>query len=171
MPGSATQYTMHNTPRKSNNKFMYRVLEANFFFCFRKLKNREKESSAGGASSKSCSGTKSRNWDQIFEYCFFKKVWWQYATLFVYFSYFLTYIQSHSYNTLAEGSLHLLITCKLSGTDLPVVPNRESNSGLPSSKPTRYQLCHVLSSTAGKHTRQQQWTPWRRERGVHAARS
>jgi hypothetical protein len=38
-----------------------------------------------------------------------------------------TIIQSHSYNTFAEASLHLLIACKLSGTDLPVVPSRESN--------------------------------------------
>ncbi len=37
-----------------------------------------------------------------------------------------TIIQSHSYNTFAEASLHLLIACKLSGTDLPVVPSRES---------------------------------------------
>ncbi len=55
-----------------------------------------------------------------------------------------TIIQSHSYNSFAESSLHLLIACKLSGTELPVVPSRESNSGLPSSKPTRYQrLCHA----------------------------
>ncbi len=45
-----------------------------------------------------------------------------------------TIIQSHSYNTFAEASLHLLIASKLSGTDLPVVPSRESNSRLPSSK-------------------------------------
>jgi hypothetical protein len=31
----------------------------------------------------------------------------------------------------------------LSGKDLPVVPSRESNSGLPSSKPTHYQLSHA----------------------------
>ncbi len=54
-----------------------------------------------------------------------------------------TIIQSHSYNTFAEASLHLLIASKLSGTDLPEVPSRESNSGLPSSKPTRYQLSHA----------------------------
>jgi hypothetical protein len=34
-----------------------------------------------------------------------------------------TIIQSHSYNTFAEASLHLLIACKLSGTDLPVEPS------------------------------------------------
>jgi hypothetical protein len=36
-----------------------------------------------------------------------------------------TIIQSHSYNTLAEASLHLFIASKLSGTDLPVVPSRD----------------------------------------------
>ncbi len=76
---------------------------------------------------------------------FFLKVWWQYATLFVYFSYFLTYILSsnHIHTIHSPRPLHLLIACKLSGTDLPVVPSRESNSGLPSSKPTRYQLCNA----------------------------
>jgi hypothetical protein len=29
------------------------------------------------------------------------------------------------------------------GKNLPVVPSRESNSGLPYSKPTRYQLSHA----------------------------
>ncbi len=37
----------------------------------------------------------------------------------------------------AEASLHFFIACLLSGKDLPVVPSRESNSGLPYSKPTR----------------------------------
>jgi hypothetical protein len=32
---------------------------------------------------------------------------------------------------------------KLSGKNLPVVPSRESNSGLPYSKPTLYQLSHA----------------------------
>ncbi len=57
--------------------------------------------------------------------------------------YIHTIIQSHSYNSFAESSLQLLITCQLSGTELPVVPSRESNSGLPSSKSTRYQLSHA----------------------------
>jgi hypothetical protein len=73
--------------------------------------------------------------------------------LFFIFSNIHTIIQSHSYNTFAEASLHLLIACKLSGTDLPVVPSRESNSGLPSSKPTRYQQCHAapLNSATPHH--------------------
>ncbi len=57
--------------------------------------------------------------------------------LFFIFSNIHTIIQSHSYSTFAEASLHLLIACKLSGKDLPVVPSRESNPGLPSSKPMR----------------------------------
>ncbi len=43
----------------------------------------------------------------------------------------------------AGASLHLLIAWKLSGKTLPVVPSRESNSGLSYSKPTRYQLSHA----------------------------
>jgi hypothetical protein len=78
--------------------------------------------------------------------------------LFFIFLYIHTIIQSHSYNTFAEVSLHLLIACKLSGTDLPVVPSRESNSGLPSSKPTRYQLSHAAPladmAAARQHARE-----------------
>ncbi len=66
-----------------------------------------------------------------------------FCLFFIFYSIY-TFIQSHSYNTFAEASLHFLIACKLSGKNLPVVPSRESNSGLPSSKPTR-------------------WTPWFQE--------
>ncbi len=49
--------------------------------------------------------------------------------LFIYHIFLLynihTIIESHSYNTFAEASLHLLIAWQLSGTDLPVVPSRE----------------------------------------------
>jgi hypothetical protein len=82
-------------------------------------------------------------------FSFFIKVWWQDATLFVYFSYFITYIHSITFihyiypSPFAEASLHFLIACKLSGKNLPVVPSRESNSGLPYSKPTCYQLSHA----------------------------
>ncbi len=68
---------------------------------------------------------------------------------FVYFSYFITYIHSIEFiqyidlSPFAEVSLHLLIPCKLSGKNLPVVMSWESNSGLPYSKPTRYQLNHA----------------------------
>jgi hypothetical protein len=82
-------------------------------------------------------------------YIWFKglKVWWQYATLFVLFLYFITFIQYNHPITFIQyirrglsPSPHRLW---LSGKDLPVVPSRESNSGLPSSKPTRYQLSHA----------------------------
>ncbi len=61
--------------------------------------------------------------------------------LFIFFIFFITYI--HSYNHIypspfAGASLHLPIACQLSGRNLPVVPSRESNSGLPHSMPTRY---------------------------------
>ncbi len=55
----------------------------------------------------------------------------------------ITFIQYIYPSPFAEASLHLLIAFKLSGEDIPVVPSRESNSGLPSSKPTHYQLSHA----------------------------
>jgi hypothetical protein len=65
---------------------------------------------------------------------------------FVYFLYFMTYIHSFNHihpSSFAEVSLHIFIAGKLSGKNLPVVLSRESNSGLPYSKPTRYQLSHA----------------------------
>ncbi len=66
----------------------------------------------------------------------FLKVWWQYATLFVYFYIFITFIQYNHPITFIQyirrglsPSPHRLW---LSGKDLPVVPSQESNSGLPS---------------------------------------
>jgi hypothetical protein len=60
---------------------------------------------------------------------FFFKVWWQDATLFVYFSYFITYLHSfiHSITfikyiypfSFSEASLHFLIACLLSGETPP----------------------------------------------------
>jgi hypothetical protein len=74
--------------------------------------------------------------------------------LFVYFSYFITYIhsfiQSHSYNTfihrhsLRPLSISSSLVCSV-GKNLPVVPSRELNSDLPYSKPTRYQLSHAAT--------------------------
>jgi len=59
------------------------------------------------------------------EFFFFFKVWWQDATLFVYFSYFITYIYSFNHMhtihlSVAGASHHFLIACKLSGKNLPV---------------------------------------------------
>ncbi len=79
------------------------------------------------------------------------KVWWQDATLFCLFFIFYnihTFIQSHSFNpiilrhSLRPLSISSLLVCSV-GNHLPVVPSRESNSGLPYSKPTRYQLSHA----------------------------
>ncbi len=61
---------------------------------------------------------------------------------------FIQYIYQSPY---AGASLHLLIAWKLSGKALPVVPSRESNSGLPYSKPTRYQLSHAAPYWATPH--------------------
>ncbi len=76
---------------------------------------------------------------------------------FVYFSYFITYIHSITFiqyiylSPFAEVSLHLLMACKLSGKNLPLVMSWESNLGLPYSKPTRYQLNHTASYRAMPH--------------------
>jgi hypothetical protein len=57
-------------------------------------------------------------------------------SLFVYFSYFTTYIHSVTFiqyiypSPFTEVSLHLLIACKLSRKNLPVVPSRESGQNL-----------------------------------------
>ncbi len=66
----------------------------------------------------------------------------------IFYAYILhTFIQSQFIHPspFAEASLHFFIACMLSGEDLPVVPSRESNLGLPYSKPTRYQLSHAAS--------------------------
>jgi hypothetical protein len=62
--------------------------------------------------------------------------------LFLIFYNIHTFIQSQYIHPspFAEASLHILIACELSGETFPVGPSRESNSGLPSSKPTRCQL-------------------------------
>ncbi len=70
------------------------------------------------------------------------KVWWPYATLFVYFYYSVTihtFIQSFTHN-IRWGPSPYLHSCRLSGRNLPGVPSRDSNSGLPYSKPAHYQL-------------------------------
>ena len=66
---------------------------------------------------------------------------------FCLFFIFYTYIHSFNHNSFIRlhslKPLHFFIACMLSGEDLPVVPSRESNSGLPYSKPTRCQLSHA----------------------------
>jgi hypothetical protein len=64
----------------------------------------------------------------------------------------ITFFQYIYPSPFAEASLHIVIACKLSGKNLPVVPSRESNSGLPYSKPTCYQLCHAAPLTVPRHT-------------------
>jgi hypothetical protein len=93
------------------------------------------------------------------------KVWWHEATLFVYFLYFTIYI--HSFNLIHTIHLSVAIRQGLSPylhrwsaqwENLPVVPSRESNSGLPYSKPTLYQLSNAapyqLSNAAPYPTEQ-----------------
>jgi hypothetical protein len=91
---------------------------------------------------------------------FFFKVWWQDATLFVYFSYFITYIhsfiQSHSYNTfIHRHSLRpLSISAQWGNTSLscgaearielgPALPQADA---LPT-EPRRTILSHAAPST------------------------
>ncbi len=82
---------------------------------------------------------------------FFLKVWWRlphflfilsfsiHAFRITFIQWYHTFIHLHSPRPLSISSLHL---CSV-GKNLSVVPSRESNSGLPSSKPTRYQLSHA----------------------------
>ncbi len=83
---------------------------------------------------------------------FFLKVWWHYATLFEIY-YFLTFIHTiqshiHSSFTIRRGpSSWILIASSLSKGSLHGMPSRDSNSGLPYSKPTHYQLSCAASST------------------------
>ncbi len=81
------------------------------------------------------------------------KVWWQDATLFVYFWFYNihAFIQSQYIHPspFAEASLHILIAGVLSGENFPVVPSRQSNSGLPNSKQTRCQLSHAAPLSHG----------------------
>jgi hypothetical protein len=67
--------------------------------------------------------------------------------LFIFHILYIQYIHSFNHNSFIRlhslKPLHFFIACMLSGEDLPVVPSRESNSGLPYSKPTRCQLSHA----------------------------
>ncbi len=98
----------------------------------------------------------------VYFYLVIKSVWkiaWKYCFFFFLFFFFLfffinclfwfynihTFIQSQYIHPspFAEAFLHILVACVLSGEIFPVVPRRESNSGLPYSKPTRCQLGHA----------------------------
>ncbi len=71
------------------------------------------------------------------------KVWWPYATLFAFihsFIHFLTFAVAHLHIFTAVGSVHRR---KLHG-----LPSRDTNSGLPYSKPAHYQLSHAASQSA-----------------------
>jgi hypothetical protein len=55
----------------------------------------------------------------------------------------ITFIQYIHPSPFAEVPLHFLIASQLSGKNLPGVPSRESNSGLPYSKLAHYQLSYA----------------------------
>jgi hypothetical protein len=82
-------------------------------------------------------------------YFFFKRFGGRMPLFFLFIFHFFnnihTFIQSQyiHLSPFVEASLHILIACVLSGGNFPVGPSRESNSGLPYSKPTRCQLSHA----------------------------
>ncbi len=80
----------------------------------------------------------------------FLKVWWPYAILFCIFITLLQYMQSFTHNIRWGSSLYLH-SCRLSGRNLPGVPSRDSNSGLPYSKPAHYQLSCAAIYWAALH--------------------
>ncbi len=72
---------------------------------------------------------------------------------FCLFCYFLvhTFIQSHSYNTFIRRHPPRFLSISphrlpAQWENLPGVPSRESNSGLPYSKPTHYHLSYIAPS-------------------------
>ncbi len=78
----------------------------------------------------------------------------------LFFIFCITYIHSITFiqyiypSPFAGASLHLLIACKLSGRNLLVVPSRESKSGLPYSKQTRYHTepCRTINKMGSSKT-------------------
>ncbi len=62
----------------------------------------------------------------------------------------LQYIQSFTHN-IRWGPSPYLNSCRLSGRNLPGVPSRDSNSGLPYSKPAHYQLSCAATYWAALH--------------------
>jgi hypothetical protein len=100
---------------------------------------------------KKCTVKQSMNSEQNVQ-CFLK-VWWPHAALFVYFYFSVTIrtcIQSFSHN-IRWGPSPYLHSCRLSGRNLPGVPSRDSNSGLPYSKPALYQLSCAAPYWAALH--------------------
>ncbi len=72
--------------------------------------------------------------------------------IFITFIHSITFIKYIDPSPFAGVSLHLFIARKLSGKYLPVVPRRESNSCLPYSKPTCYQLSYAAPWTEPRRT-------------------
>jgi hypothetical protein len=81
------------------------------------------------------------------------------ATLFIYFVFTITYIHNyistiHSSISSRRGLSPFSSLLSLSGKNLPGVPSRELNSGLPYSRPARYQLSYAApfcNDTKGGH--------------------
>jgi hypothetical protein len=80
----------------------------------------------------------------------FFKVWWHDANFFVYFLYFKLHIHLlnhihtiHFSVAIRQGLSPYLHRWSAQWENLPVVPSRESNSGLPNSMPALYQLSNA----------------------------
>jgi hypothetical protein len=78
-------------------------------------------------------------------------VWWPYATLFAFiFLLYNRYIHS-SFDIHSQTFEHTLMPISMSpwlrGRNLHGVPSRDSNSGLPYSKPAYYHLSHAAPPT------------------------
>ncbi len=65
--------------------------------------------------------------------------------------YSITFIQYIHPSPFAKVPFHLLIAGQLSGKNLLGAPSRESNPGLPYSKPTHYQLSYPTPSLSCAH--------------------
>ncbi len=59
-----------------------------------------------------------------------------------------------SFINIRWGPSPYLHSCPLSGWNLPGVPSRDSNSGLPYSKPARYQLSHAAPQKRNEEVEQ-----------------
>jgi hypothetical protein len=70
----------------------------------------------------------------------------EYVYFYIFYNFHTVQSSNHIHTIHSPRPLSIPHRLWLSEKDVPVVPSRESNSGLPSSKPTRYQLSHAAPS-------------------------
>jgi hypothetical protein len=66
----------------------------------------------------------------------------------------------HSFINIRWGPSPYLHSCRLSGWNLHGVPSRDLNSGLPYSKPARYQLSHTAPCNFARAINRQNYDPY-----------